>query len=164
LGGVSSGDARTGATGTLGVQVFDNETGEELILSNAHVFSPYGAGINDVIIQPGKIDGGLVQQDRIGTLLRWTDLNTTHEFKIDAAVAAVDDPELMSALISEIGEVGGWVEPQLDMEVSKSGRTTQLTRGIITDIDASLTVNYGIGKVTLTDLIVLTRLTSPPLN
>ena len=70
-GGVSIGHYQITA-GTLGVVVRDNGTGERLILSNNHVLANSNdANPGDAIIQPGGADGGTVQDDQIGTLLRF---------------------------------------------------------------------------------------------
>ena len=70
-GGVSIGHYQITA-GTLGVVVRDNNTGERLILSNNHVLANSNdASPGDAIIQPGGADGGTVQDDQIGTLLRF---------------------------------------------------------------------------------------------
>jgi hypothetical protein len=70
-GGVSIGHHQITA-GTLGVVVRDSSTGERLILSNNHVLANTNdASPGDPIIQPGAADGGTVQDDQIGTLLRF---------------------------------------------------------------------------------------------
>jgi len=70
-GGVSIGHYQITA-GTLGVVVRDRGTGERLILSNNHVLANSNdASQGDPIIQPGGADGGTVQNDQIGTLLRF---------------------------------------------------------------------------------------------
>ena len=70
-GGVSIGHYQITA-GTLGVVVRDKNTGERLILSNNHVLANSNdANPGDPILQPGAADGGTVQDDQIGTLVRF---------------------------------------------------------------------------------------------
>lgn len=154
VGGISSGSSRDGSTGTLGAQVFDKATGSKLILSNAHVYASKGSKAGDIITQPGSVDGGIESEDKIAQLLRWITLDTKHEFNADAAVAQPDSENLVTGTIKDIGTIAGVADPELDMHVYKSGRTTQLTSGIISDISATFIVEYPFGVVQLTDLIV----------
>jgi len=62
---------------------------------------------------------------------------------IDAALARPILESELSDEIMEIGEVAGVSEASLGMDVMKSGRTTALTNGAITILDATVTVNYG---------------------
>lgn len=62
---------------------------------------------------------------------------------IDAALARpILDSDLLDEIL-EIGEVSGLEEADLGMSVIKSGRTTGLTSGTVTIMDATVTVNYG---------------------
>jgi hypothetical protein len=62
----------------------------------------------------------------------------------DAAVARpIDDLSVLDQVM-EIGTVTGVVSAALGMSVRKSGRTTALTTGEITVMDATVTVNYGL--------------------
>lgn len=67
-GGMSTGHVRITA-GTFGCIVRDVNTGEELMLSNNHVFADINkAEIGDMILQPGSYDGGREGDDTIATL------------------------------------------------------------------------------------------------
>ena len=58
--------------GTLGAVVFDNNTGEPLILSNNHVLANSNQGaIGDAILQPGTTDHGLRPDDVVAKLHRF---------------------------------------------------------------------------------------------
>ena len=73
-GGVSIGHYNITA-GTLGVVVEQN--GQRLILSNNHVLANSNEGeIGDAILQPGPHDGGSTS-DRIGSLLKYVEINFT---------------------------------------------------------------------------------------
>jgi hypothetical protein len=62
---------------------------------------------------------------------------------IDAALARpILDSDLLDEIL-EIGEINGVDDASLGMSVMKSGRTTGLTNGTVTIIDATVSVNYG---------------------
>lgn len=62
---------------------------------------------------------------------------------VDAAVARpTNESDLLDAIL-EIGHVEGVLQPELGMNVRKSGRTTGLTSGTITVVDTTVTVGYG---------------------
>jgi hypothetical protein len=66
--------------------------------------------------------------------------------QVDAAVARPVDAGMILDEILEIGELSGTAPAALGMPVRKSGRTTGLTTGEITVIDATVDVGYGIGR------------------
>jgi hypothetical protein len=70
LGGVSIGHVDITA-GTLGVVVRDRASGRRLILSNNHVLANSNeAEIGDSVLQPGRADGGSIEEDKFATLVR----------------------------------------------------------------------------------------------
>lgn len=67
--------------------------------------------------------------------------------EVDAAVARpLNDDDVLDDIL-QIGEVSGTVEAELGMAVRKSGRTTGFTEDTITVVDATVTVQYGAGRV-----------------
>lgn len=73
-GGVSLGHYQVTA-GTLGVVVKDLSTDGKMILSNNHVLAQSNqASIGDPILQPGAIDGGLINKDTIAHLERFAEI------------------------------------------------------------------------------------------
>lgn len=64
---------------------------------------------------------------------------------VDAAIAEPLDGVTDS--IIDIGSPTGLVDPELDMQVRKFGRTTHLTEGEITQVGATVRVGYGDNKV-----------------
>jgi len=65
----------------------------------------------------------------------------------DAAVARpVNDSDVLDEIL-EIGTPTGTTTGELGMAVRKSGRTTELTTGTINTIEATVSVNYGSGRV-----------------
>ncbi len=75
--------------------------------------------------------------------------------KVDAALARPLSTDLVDRSIVAIGRPKGVREGTLNMNIKKSGRTTGLTHGRITQIDATVKVSYGsAGNATLTDQFV----------
>ena len=65
----------------------------------------------------------------------------------DAAVARpINDSDVLDEILN-IGEITGTTEGVLGMQVRKSGRTTEFTTGIITTVETTVNVNYGLGRV-----------------
>lgn len=67
---------------------------------------------------------------------------------VDAAIAGPLAADLVAPDILEIGRAAGTADAALGMRVKKSGRTTGLTRGRVTALDASVEVDYG-GKTAM---------------
>ncbi len=66
---------------------------------------------------------------------------------VDAAVARpLNDSDILDKIL-EIGVIEGTKPATLGMSVRKSGRTTELTTGTITVLNATVSVGYGVGRV-----------------
>lgn len=75
---------------------------------------------------------------------------------VDAAIAAPRDDDDIVPHIIDIGTPVVTLDPSLDLSVIKSGRTTGLTSGKITGLNATVRVQYGAGKIaTFEDQIIL---------
>jgi hypothetical protein len=122
VGGVAVGNTRHNFGGTFGAVVFDADTLEPLGISNHHALVDVEGEEGDEIAQPNHGD----PNDVIGTLSRW-DLN------LDCAVFALNDSREISTGISDLLPEGvvGVVRPVVGMTVSKSGRTTGTTFGVV---------------------------------
>jgi hypothetical protein len=66
---------------------------------------------------------------------------------VDAAIARPLDSADLSPEILEIGRISGTVSGELGMAIRKSGRTTGLTSGEIEQVDATVNVQFGGGRV-----------------
>jgi S1-C subfamily serine protease len=74
---------------------------------------------------------------------------------VDAAIARPLSTDLVEKRILEIGEPQGVGEGTLGLRIRKSGRTTGLTSGEITQVDATVRVGYGAGNTaTFTDQLI----------
>lgn len=65
---------------------------------------------------------------------------------VDAAIARPLSANDVSADILQIGSIAGTTAGVLGMNITKSGRTTALTTGVIEQIDVTATVQYGAGR------------------
>ena len=65
---------------------------------------------------------------------------------VDAALARpLNDKDVVNEIL-DIGKISGTVPGELGMAIRKRGRTTGLTTGEITQVDVTVTVDYGDGK------------------
>lgn len=146
--------------GTIGALVRNSgrqDDGRRYILSNNHVLAnANNASIGDPIFQPGRLDGGIPLMNQIGHLARFVPIRFDGgENKADCALAEVDPATVLSEVCS-IGVVRGTVLASRNMIAFKHGRTTGLTRGVVTDIDADIRVDYpGNGEAFFTNTIVV---------
>jgi len=156
--GVSTGHPNITA-GTIGCRVIDG-AGTVYALSNNHVYADENkAHIGDNVLQPGTYDGGVDPDDAIGTLADFVTIvfGPRSRNTVDAAIAVstVD-------LLGNATPFGGYgtpssttVEPEVGMEVHKHGRTTGLTEGGITGINATVRVRYDSGQARFLGQIVI---------
>jgi len=80
---------------------------------------------------------------------------------VDAAIARPMSANLVEKRILEIGEPQGVSEGTLGLKIRKSGRTTGLTSGEITQVDVTTQVSYGAGKTaTFTDQLMAGAMSS----
>jgi hypothetical protein len=69
------------------------------------------------------------------------------ENKVDAAIARpLNDQDVRSEIL-EIGMVKGLTQGELGMAIKKSGRTSGLTTGEIQQVDVTVNVQYGAGRI-----------------
>lgn len=120
--------------------------GHIYILSNNHVLAnSNAAAIGDSIIQPGRVDGGSSPGDKVATLSRFVPIHFggVDDYNlVDAALARPVDMRMIMASINALGIPRGIAEATLGMEVTKSGRTTQVTTGKVIGVDATIRVGY----------------------
>jgi CARDB protein len=144
--------------GSIGARVVDG-AGNVYVLSNNHVLAnSNNAAIGDATLQPGPYDGGTAA-DQIATLAAFQpiDFSLSGANTIDAAIArsttadlgnatpADDGYGLPSAVIFGDADGDGRFDDRnalLGLTVKKFGRTTKLTHGQITAINATVEVCY----------------------
>jgi hypothetical protein len=181
--GVSSGNQRLTlvhqqlycTVGTLGARVTDGTN--VYALSNAHVYALEGSktsgtvqagATGDKILQPGRVDmvaqacGSASEIDAavIGKLWSFVPVEISRKANntVDAALALVS-----TAAVGTATPVGGYgtpatttVVPSLGMSVQKYGRTTGLTKGTITGVNATVLIKYDEGQARFVDQVVVT--------
>lgn len=155
MGGCSVGHYNITA-GTLGTCCYDANAAmptRYYMLSNNHVLAnSNNAKIGDIILQPGPYDGGKQLSDDIARLARYIPIKFHSGSSkpinyVDAAIAEGNFHDL-NREIYWIGYVKDMYRAaQKGLQVQKVGRTTGYTRGSITQINATVDVNYGGGKV-----------------
>jgi hypothetical protein len=127
-----------------------------MVLSNNHVIANSNNAVyGDCICQPGPADGGKCPADQIAILERFVPINFSGGTNyVDCATGWAWPDRVRKELVYVSGgqmqffRIGGVpIAPQLNMAVGKTGRTTQLTRGTIIDLSATINVNYGGGRI-----------------
>jgi len=129
IGGVETRNVNIGGVGTLGAVVFNAANNSPLALSNHHVYvdSRPGDAVGDRVNQPGTT----TTADTIGTVAR---SNRT----LDCAVATLNNSRQISTTIMDFrGGIKGVVEPTIGMRVTKSGRTTGTTSGMVEGVSTN---------------------------
>ena len=143
--------------GTIGARVV-NATGNVFVLSNNHVLANSNdANLGDPTLQPGAFDGG-VTADQIGTLAAFKPIDFSGgNNTIDAAIALSNTNDLSNSTPTDDGyglpNAQLWGDANsdgvfdnknalLNLAVIKYGRTTKLTHGTITGINATLNICY----------------------
>ena len=159
-GGVSVGHVSITA-GTLGSRAIGLTApwnNRHLILSNNHVLANSNAArVGDSILQPGPADGGRHPGDQIAVLARWVPINFGGAANvIDAAFGWAWHERIRGEQYYISGGRAAYyrtgtapLAASLGLIVGKSGRTTGLTQGRVTQIGVSVNVNYGAGRVAL---------------
>ncbi|WP_280475070.1 DNA/RNA non-specific endonuclease [Nocardia asiatica] len=138
--GVSVGHPSTTA-GTIGCIVYDRDDGTPYVLSNWHVLHTAEGALGDDVVQPGTRDDNRIDRNRLGRLVR-SHLGAAG----DCAVAGIENRQF-SASITGLGVAPDRLgEPELGDKVVKSGRTTQITHGIVRRVDVIAKITYpGVG-------------------
>ena len=172
--GVSTGHPDITA-GTIGARVIDS-AGYVYALSNNHVYANENNATTigddpenpDNVLQPGDFDGGADPADAIGQLEDFVAINfnctcfifcscTPPDNTIDAAIARSSTDLLGNATPSN-----GYGTPKsatipatIGQKVQKYGRTTSLTKGEVTGINATVVVGYDSGVARFVDQIII---------
>lgn len=158
--GISVGHFRitAGTLGALATGRSDPRNRRVLMLSNNHVLANSNGGrYGDAIIQPGRADGGKNPSDRVAILERFVPINFSGGANyVDCATGWCWHNLVRSDFIYRSGNGFKYFKISTNpraafrgMIVGKTGRTTQLKCGRITDTSATIRVNFGGGRVAL---------------
>jgi hypothetical protein len=129
VGGVETRNVNLGGRGTLGAVVFNQGDYAPMALSNRHVYvadRPNGAA-GDRVNQPGTTSSN----DTVGAVMR-------SNAALDCAVAALNNSRQVSTSVLNFeGGIKGVRTPVIGAVVTKSGRTTGTTLGMIEGVNAN---------------------------
>jgi hypothetical protein len=133
--------------------VFDNESNEDMLLSNWHVFcGRFSCAPGEIIIQPGTGGGDIGTSNDVVARLHRSRLSQ----RVDAAIARLTGDRFLLREVFGIGPVTMAGIPQLGQHVKKSGRTTGVTAGTVVDDSLEVDVDgYPDGARTFRDQIVI---------
>lgn len=158
--GVSTGNEGACSAGTIGARVTNGT--HVFALSNNHVYAlENDAAVNSNVLQPGRFDTNCAidLNDVIGTLYDVVPIifSTSANNEVDAAIALSS-----TALLGNSTPADGYGTPKsisistsIGQRVQKYGRTTGLTTGQITDINAMLNIGYSSGTALFINQIVV---------
>ena len=158
--GISTGNAGECSAGTISARVRD-AGGNVFALSNNHVYAlENDAPIGSDVVQPGLYDTSCAfdASNVLGTLAAFNTIDFSGgNNTIDAALAATTTADLGNAT-----PANGYGAPSsttvsavLGQAVQKYGRSSSLTTGSITGVNATILVGYQSGTATFTDQIVV---------
>ncbi len=155
--GVSTGNEGECSAGTIGARVTDG-VGNVYALSNNHVYAlENSAVLGSNVLQPGLYDTRCIfdSGNIIGQLDDYEPIKFGGSNYIDAAIALSS-----MKLLGTATPANGYGTPKsatlsasLGQAVQKYGRTTSLTKGIITGINATVDVTYSSGTARFVDQI-----------
>lgn len=160
--GVSTGNALECSAGTIGARVKGNSN-NVYALSNNHVYALENkAPIGSQVMQPGLYDTQCVityGDQQIGSLSRYEPIifSTSASNTIDAAIALSSAGDLGNSTPSDgYGTPkSATVQEGLGLAVQKYGRTTSLTKGTVTGINATVNVGYSSGTARFEKQIIV---------
>lgn len=157
--------------GTLGCQVFQLGSchASYFILSNNHVLAAVNTGVRNIdvpgyagdpILQPGVADGGVLPGDTVANLARYEPIiiSRTASNLMDAAIAKFEGNEVGYQTPPD-----GYGAPRnavvaaaVNLPVQKYGRTSRLTTGKVSYLNATLMVDYSAGTAQFIKQIIIT--------
>lgn len=142
--------------GTIGGFVVLDGDDRRYVLSNNHVLADSDrAAPGSAVLQPGSADGGTAA-DAVGELATVVPLQLATPNLADAALALLADDVEVEALYPG-GAITTTAPADDDMVVEKVGRTTGLTRGVVTAIELDgVAVGYPGGVVVFDDQVEVT--------
>lgn len=158
--GISTGNELECSAGTIGARVTSG--GDVYALSNNHVYALENtADIGSDVLQPGRFDTGCINDPAnfLGDLSDFVPMVFDGETPntVDAAIASTT-----TALLGNATPSAGYgtplsetALPALGAAVQKFGRTSQLTRGTITGINATVLVGYDSGTALFVDQVIV---------
>lgn len=158
--GVSTGNVGECSAGTIGARVLKG--GTAYALSNNHVYALENDAANGSnVLQPGRYDTNCATNavDVIGSLSSFVPItfSTSANNRVDVAIAQTTTTNVSNATPSN-----GYGQPakttvaaSLNQLVQKYGRTTGLTHGVVSGVNATVNVGYSSGTARFTGQIII---------
>jgi len=135
IGGISCSGRDLGGSGTLGCILYVDE--KPHFGTNRHVISAYNEKAKGVpLTQPGELDGGTYPADAVGTCTWFSRIVPGTPNLIDFALVK-PTVEFEDKILEVDGVEVFPAEAEIDSVVQKSGRSTGLTEGKVTALDAT---------------------------
>ena len=164
--GVSVGNNGECAAGTIGCVVYKGTT--PYILSNNHVLARENtASIGEDIVQPGRYDNkpkcaNKVSTDKIADLSDFVPIvfSTSANNRVDAAIAQLSTTDFTCATLPAYYGFPGTtsVTATVGLAVKKVGRTSSLSTGSVTAVNATVNVGYSAGTARFVGQILTTSI------
>jgi hypothetical protein len=145
-------NVNSGATGTIGMKVADNDG--HYILGCNHILAVNGrVPKNAEIVWAKFVD----PEEAIAVPYIHVPLSRHCDNPVDCALARIKEPDKVQAMFpASIGMVNDQLmAPQHGMTVTKAGATTDTTDGAIVDISADLYVEYSFGRFRFANQVVV---------
>ncbi|KOC45927.1 hypothetical protein [Clostridium botulinum] len=161
-GGYNIGPANIHDGGTLGCIVTDGRYYH--VLTNNHTITlEETLSLNYPILQPSSIYGGKYPEDTIATLSKYIPIKystPTHPGinYVDCAMAKITKRSQISTKITFIGRIKGITKPSLGLSVQKVGAETELTKGTITALGATIHFSETKGRSIFINQILTTKI------
>jgi hypothetical protein len=151
--GVSIGNKQGCFAGTRGFLMYKGSkvgyiTNNHVAVAGGKFLCINSAPIGTPEIQPGAYDAvpqcSITYSNTIGTLDSYVTIKGGNNL-VDAAFVASSTTQINSTMYNLGTPTSNPQDPALNMTVKKSGRTTGVTTGTVSTINASVMVNYGSG-------------------
>lgn len=152
LGGVSIGHALAKNTGTLGGIVRAGD--QKFAVSAGDVVAPDGSKLGDPIVQPSVADSPHKMYS-LGKLAVISRLGFGSINDLDAAIVSVNEEVPTTPRVMGIGRPNDVAEPELGMNVRKSGRSTGFTEGKVLISDVRMKVLKEGKQFTMQDQFII---------
>lgn len=126
-----------GTAGTLGAIVYDNKTYQPYALSNWHVMAGADSQPGDTIVQPGPYDDDRIQNNVFGKLVR------SHiGMSGDCAISSIENRGFQESIYGLNATPYKVADVDLGDKLIKSGRTTDVTRGVVSQVNMTTRMSY----------------------
>ena len=141
---------------------------EYFMLSNNHVIANLNdASIGSLIIQPSKFYNGIFPKDLVGVLetfipIKFIKDNSKPINYMDCAIARITNKNFISNKILDSDKINGLDTAKLNVNVKKIGFYSGLTRGKVSTLDTTITVEFDKKKEALFKNQITTEIETSP--